>query len=232
MTPPIYQCKNGHNLCHVCHKKVGRCPECRVQLDPHAPIRTLALERLIEQSIFKYPCINKDAGCMERLTVGNKKQHDKVCSFRAVKCLVDGCEKAFRLAHITSHLLLDHNAATAQYLFPNTYEFQLQFPNHTKIITASWNPTCIGTDLVCIAFTRAGKGAFIYVRHLTHCVRYTIAIIGNDNARSYTGYTREIDFSDSDEISEEQHLFVPANAMWYLTNCNQQLDLTVRVAIG
>ena len=40
---PIYQCRNGHILCHQCHPKLRRCPLCKIPLEK---LRNLLAEQL------------------------------------------------------------------------------------------------------------------------------------------------------------------------------------------
>ena len=41
---PIYQCRNGHLLCHQCHQKLQRCPLCKIPLEK---LRNLLSEQLV-----------------------------------------------------------------------------------------------------------------------------------------------------------------------------------------
>nr|GEX30012.1 E3 ubiquitin-protein ligase SINAT2-like [Tanacetum cinerariifolium] len=54
MSPPIYQCPNGHTLCSICKFQVKSCcPICRINMDS---IRCLALEKVAEPLKAPYNC--------------------------------------------------------------------------------------------------------------------------------------------------------------------------------
>ena len=81
MVPPITLCTNGHNICSKCKKSVTCCPTCRAEF---SEIRCLALESIARSQ--KYPCANRQSGCLELLSSEHIAEHHAVCLYRKIKC--------------------------------------------------------------------------------------------------------------------------------------------------
>ena len=78
----VYQCTNGHTLCQVCRKRLGKeiCPSCR---QPLGEIRNRTIERIME-FIVPYHCRFKKHGCALLMTKENLLKHEEQCEFRDV----------------------------------------------------------------------------------------------------------------------------------------------------
>lgn len=233
MESPIYQCRNGHTLCNVCYKQVSDCPECRIRLDKHDPIRTLALERLIEQNHIKYPCKNQDAGCKGKLAPGEtRKKHHKDCGFRSVKCFISGCAKTVKLGDLMHHMRQEHEEDIGSGWGGGPYSAAYTVSKHNELTSAAWKPVCFGDNLVCFAASTSSPAIFyLYCRHIETQVKYSISVQAYGSSRSYGGWSRRIDYDESDEIVQEQRLVIPGNGLWYLTNGDQDLDLTFTITV-
>ena len=81
MVPPIKLCTNGHNICSTCVGSVQRCPTCRAQF---SEIRNVALENIVRRQ--KYPCANREHGCLEFLPIEHINEHIAVCMHGKIKC--------------------------------------------------------------------------------------------------------------------------------------------------
>lgn len=77
MTPPIFQCRNGHVFCRNCSERIDICIECRVQLEPK--IRNIAIEKVINNLIVD--CSNKPGGCDVKITIECLQVHLQVCPY-------------------------------------------------------------------------------------------------------------------------------------------------------
>ena len=89
MVPPIKLGTNGHNICSKCEERVMFCPTCRAEF---SAIRCLALENIARR--LKYPCANRQSGCLELLSMKHIAKHHAVCVCRKIKCpfhLVNMC---------------------------------------------------------------------------------------------------------------------------------------------
>ena len=51
---PIYQCRNGHLLCHQCHPKLKRCPLCKIPLEKLRNLLAEQLAAMIEPNYQSY----------------------------------------------------------------------------------------------------------------------------------------------------------------------------------
>ena len=81
MTPPIKLCTNGHNICSGCKGRVERCPTCRAEF---SGVRCLALENIVRSQ--KYPCANRQGGCLELFSIEHIAKHHAVCVYGKIKC--------------------------------------------------------------------------------------------------------------------------------------------------
>jgi E3 ubiquitin-protein ligase SIAH1 len=81
MVPPIKLCTNGHNICSRCTESVRRCPTCRTKF---SKIRNVALENIATSQ--KYPCANRQSGCLELFSIEHIGKHNTVCVYGKIKC--------------------------------------------------------------------------------------------------------------------------------------------------
>ena len=81
IVPPIELCTKGHNICSKCRKRVQRCPRCRAEF---TEIRNLVLENIARRQ--KYPCINRDSGCLDLLSFEHIAEHPAVCVYGKIEC--------------------------------------------------------------------------------------------------------------------------------------------------
>jgi len=81
MVPPIKLCTNGHNICSNCTDRVTCCPTCRAEF---SEIRNVALENIVRR--LKYPCANRQSGCLDLISVEHIAEHHAVCVYGKIKC--------------------------------------------------------------------------------------------------------------------------------------------------
>ena len=79
--PPIKLCTNGHNICSRCRQSVQCCPTCRAEF---LQTRNVALENIVRRQ--KYPCVNKQRGCHDLLSIEHIAEHVAVCVYGKIKC--------------------------------------------------------------------------------------------------------------------------------------------------
>ena len=81
MVPPIKLCTNGHNVCSNCEGIVTCCPTCRAEF---SETRSVALDNIARR--LKYPCVNRQRGCLELLSIEHIAKHQAVCVYGKIKC--------------------------------------------------------------------------------------------------------------------------------------------------
>ena len=81
MVPPIHLCTNGHNICSKCRERVQLCPTCRAEF---SQTRNVALENIARR--LKYPCANRQSGCLGRFSIEHILLHQAVCVYGKIKC--------------------------------------------------------------------------------------------------------------------------------------------------
>jgi E3 ubiquitin-protein ligase SIAH1 len=106
LAPPIYQCKNAHNICSDCKKQVTRCPTCNeIFLDS----RSVFVEQIAERLL--YPCKNIEFGCRSKQSLQDIVKHQNECPYRIYECLpgkVDSCKWKGRSFDILAHMTETH----------------------------------------------------------------------------------------------------------------------------
>lgn len=109
--PPIYQCQNGHLVCHSCITKINSCPTCRVSI-PDPPIRNLQLDRLA--NTFPFPCKYNFNGCQWKSFWFKKQEHEDSCKFISCSCPCPGtaCKWTGLLVDVLQHLGDHHKGVT------------------------------------------------------------------------------------------------------------------------
>lgn len=70
----IFQCSNGHCICETCYQPIQVCAECRAPLSKTQPIRTRALEELLN-SVLHATC-----ACGEEVRFADVQRHASSCS--------------------------------------------------------------------------------------------------------------------------------------------------------
>jgi len=81
MVPPIKLCTNGHSICNICRQSVQCCPTCRASF---TETRNVALENIARR--VKYPCTNRQGGCLDVFSIEHIAEHQAVCVYREIKC--------------------------------------------------------------------------------------------------------------------------------------------------
>jgi len=81
MVPPIKLCTNGHNICSKCREGVQQCPTCRAEF---LETRNVALENIVRKQ--KYPCANRQSGCLELFSIEHIVKHHAGCVYGKIKC--------------------------------------------------------------------------------------------------------------------------------------------------
>ncbi|MCO5599515.1 hypothetical protein L7F22_053621 [Adiantum nelumboides] len=114
LSPPIFQCCNGHYTCHDCTTKMNsKCPSCA---EPVGKIRNLGLEKILES--LRIRCKFWSRGCVEHtLPYRLKKIHEKRCSFAPRHCPLPDCSFTGRLDTFSSHFEGCHSVKTLPFCF-------------------------------------------------------------------------------------------------------------------
>jgi len=108
MVPPIHLCTKGHNICSKCREGVQCCPTriCRAKI---LETRNVALENIARRQ--KYPCANRQNGCLDLLSVEHIAKHQAVCVYGKMKCpfhLVETCPCTGLKSDLKEHVKAAH----------------------------------------------------------------------------------------------------------------------------
>lgn len=80
LSPPVVQCRSGHNTCLSCKKYLQTCPVCR---EPFVETTNRMLNRILNLLSSSSPCLYANKGCNSMFSEGHKTQF---CPYRSVKC--------------------------------------------------------------------------------------------------------------------------------------------------
>ena len=109
MVPPINLCASGHSICSNCRKHVLYCPTCKAGF---LRTRNLVLENIARSQ--KYPCANRQSGCLELFSIEHVADHHNVCVYGKIKCpmhLIGGCSWNGLKNNLMEHAKAAHSRA-------------------------------------------------------------------------------------------------------------------------
>ena len=73
--------KRPQHLQQVQRERVQCCPTCTAEF---STIRNVALQHIVRRQ--KYPCANRQSGCLQLLSIEHIAEHNSVCVYRKIKC--------------------------------------------------------------------------------------------------------------------------------------------------
>jgi hypothetical protein len=124
---PIVSCLAGHNICQLCRNDQSCCPSCNGGY-PNVGVRNLALETMIRELYFPISCKETSHGCEFASSIDDVVVHEKVCTFRSVKCgLVTCLAPDVRFNGLEEHMEFEH---------PEMTKGEWTIKNITRVITA------------------------------------------------------------------------------------------------
>ncbi|KAL2634585.1 hypothetical protein R1flu_006064 [Riccia fluitans] len=121
LSPPIFQCSNGHIACSECCVKLsGICPSCS---KPVGKIRCLAIEKLIES--LQLSCKHAEYGCTRMISFTKKRSHESACTFAPVSCPVPSCIFSNLVANFPRHFQDMHQVRTLDFQYDSWFTVML-----------------------------------------------------------------------------------------------------------
>merc|ERR1712150_100896 len=129
---PVHRCQHGHIICHTCRPKLVKndCPQCQV---PLANERCLVSENLITD--IPHRCKFFDGGCNIILKMKSLQPHEKMCTFRTVKCPYVRCKLVIHVSQLVQHLNSLHGLVSLE---PNVLSYRSYWP----IVDQDFGKTC------------------------------------------------------------------------------------------
>lgn len=121
LSPPIFQCSNGHIACSSCCVLMdNRCHSC---LNPIGKIRCLAIEKLIES--MKVGCTYAHNGCKEMVRYSQITAHQSKCIYAPYSCSVSGCSFFGPSTQFSYHFKSVHGACIMQFRYETWFTVSL-----------------------------------------------------------------------------------------------------------
>ncbi|KAI5076959.1 hypothetical protein GOP47_0009024 [Adiantum capillus-veneris] len=155
LSPPIFQCCNGHYTCHDCSRKMdSKCPSCA---EPVGKIRNLGLEKILES--LRICCKFWSQGCELTLPYRLKKIHERNCRFAPRRCPLPDCNFTGRLNTFVSHFEGCHNVKTLPFLFDTWFTVSLSLADNYLLLQG-------GSDYYLFHAHEERFGKLLYVSYV------------------------------------------------------------------
>ncbi|KAK6128756.1 hypothetical protein DH2020_037511 [Rehmannia glutinosa] len=168
LSPPVYQCENGHIACASCSIKMrNKCASCCMPIGYN---RCRAIEKVLES--VRISCRNKQHGCKESLNYSRKLNHEKACNYAPCSCPHLDCTYVGMPKSLYTHFATKHPYSSNKFHF--TYAFSISLDNNKKhvflqekdestlfILNRSIEPVGSFVNVVCIA-SASSKREFLY----------------------------------------------------------------------
>ncbi|KAF9602507.1 hypothetical protein IFM89_029806 [Coptis chinensis] len=121
LSPPVFQCENGHIACSKCCTKLrNKCPSCSWPIGYN---RCLAIEKVIES--IKISCAYQSYGCGETVSFVQKHKHEETCIYAPCRCPISDCDFRGSLKQMSIHFSAKHSSSGRrfQYNLPFSVSF-------------------------------------------------------------------------------------------------------------
>ncbi|XP_010243800.1 PREDICTED: E3 ubiquitin-protein ligase SINA-like 10 [Nelumbo nucifera] len=168
LTPPVFQCNNGHIACSSCSSKLeDKCPSC---CRPIQQNRCLAIEKVVES--IKVSCQNAPYGCKEMISYVEKHTHEETCIYAPCACPLSDCNFHGSFEQLSLHVSHVHWDSVRCFRYNCPFPVSLDknrqllvfqgeedgvlfiLNNKTELIGNALSVTCIGP--------RSPKEGFLY----------------------------------------------------------------------
>ncbi|KAF5183362.1 E3 ubiquitin-protein ligase sina-like [Thalictrum thalictroides] len=113
LSPPVFQCENGHIACSACCTKLGnKCPSCSWPIGYN---RCLAIEKVIES--IKVSCEYKPYGCGETFSYRQKNTHEEKCIYAPCVCPISDCNFRGSTKQMSLHFSSQHWSSARRFRY-------------------------------------------------------------------------------------------------------------------
>lgn len=228
ITPPIYQCKEGHLVCNDCRKSCRKCPTCR---GPLGNIRNRALEQCVAN--VKVSCKFKELGCHCKILLSKANNHAENCLYRPYKCprSRSNCKWEGQLHEVVDHLLTRHNMNVTEETQIGNEPLIINetYSNPDGIKNAVWEGPIVKVNKLkdsdeetvdenfIIHFEQKPNGQYVsFVRYIgshqnANKYRYKICCTRHGRKLEWTGIPKSIRSSAKDIMSVSDCLVIEKN---------------------
>ncbi|PNT78364.1 hypothetical protein BRADI_1g78140v3 [Brachypodium distachyon] len=121
LSPPLYQCQNGHVACFSCWSRLSN--KCHVCSHDAIFARNIALEKIVES--IKSSCAYAKWGCSKLVSYAQRSVHEEACLFAPSTCPIPGCGYRGFTGCWSGHFLVDHSADCLHFTYGQSFEVNL-----------------------------------------------------------------------------------------------------------
>ncbi|XP_044505784.1 E3 ubiquitin-protein ligase SINA-like 10 isoform X2 [Mangifera indica] len=121
LTPPVFQCENGHISCSSCSTKLtNRCASCFCNI----AYRNRAVEKILESVIIS--CQNAIYGCRSTMTYQTKHEHEKTCMYLPCSCPLSDCIFVGSSSQLYKHYRDNHEDSAVKFQYNHNMQVTLK----------------------------------------------------------------------------------------------------------
>ncbi|KAK9109499.1 hypothetical protein Sjap_017559 [Stephania japonica] len=136
LSPPIFQCQDGHIACNMCcHKNSYKCSRCA---HPIGTIRCLIIEKLVET--IKLPCRYSQLGCKEMPSYCQKSTHEKNCIHSPCHCPFSQCKFVGSSKQLSQHFKDNHSSERTEFSFGKPFSVCVKLYEPFIVLQSSDGP--------------------------------------------------------------------------------------------
>ncbi|KAK4602028.1 hypothetical protein RGQ29_011201 [Quercus rubra] len=135
LSPPVFQCENGHIACSSCCNKLkNKCPSC---FWPIGYNRCRAIEKVLEA--VKIPCQNSKYGCKEVVSYSRKSDHEKTCIYAPCSCPLSHCKFIASSKQIYVHFSSKHTNSAIGFKYDSNFSVSLTLTDKFLVLQEQSN---------------------------------------------------------------------------------------------
>lgn len=225
MNPPIYQCREGHTICHECQTKTVVKPNCCPHCDNPNDIRCRPLEKLAE-ALEDIPCKNSSYGCPDTFPYSRKKEHENKCPFRPFPCVNLPCQEENCPDKLVEHLQkahqYEHKSTTKIHFVCDRENLQVLNSEEGEYLWQKQIYSCFEKHFVLRIHRKIDNDPQFYISLVVlntkhHPNRYSISATGNHRKFSFEGPVWSVrkGFKEMERVRD--CLILPENIVLFLS---------------
>ncbi|ODN06010.1 E3 ubiquitin-protein ligase sina [Orchesella cincta] len=186
ITPPVYQCLIGHNVCHKCKTTRQDCALCRA---PIGECRNFFAEELLYKTFQR--CPYSKHGCKVCLPSAHMRSHEAICEFAPFECPFNVCRAMLCAEELFDHLQTHQIAVISKEL-----KTEIVVPRNAPTMPICTIPNIITIDKIpfypIVVRDTDGSWLFYIISHNHSKYRYELLIKKQSKTIAFQGPVQSI----------------------------------------
>ncbi|MQL92650.1 hypothetical protein Taro_025278 [Colocasia esculenta] len=176
LSPPIFQCYNGHIACSSCCSNVKDCPFCKSMI----VLRCLAVEKVMES--VKVSCPYASSGCEQVINYVNIDVHKRMCAYSPCCCPTADCTFEGPMRELYPHFIEGHRGCSVSFQYNRACSVMMRKDEHFHVLSHGQD----GVLFLLLNKTNVGTGNAVMVACLgpdSMEEKYTYKVKATDQMR-------------------------------------------------